>query len=169
VSVDGTDFRIYEPTPFNKGWYSHKFHGPGVRYELGLSIYSGDIVWVNGPFPCGQWPDIKIFRSKLINQLEQDEIMVEADNGYRGEPSKIRLKDDYNDLTEKKQKDEIRSRHETVNRRFKQFGALGQVFRHDLSKHVDVFHAVVVLTQLGIDSGETLFGVDFTAVREDIY
>ena len=25
VSVDGTDFRIQEPSPFSKSWYSHKF------------------------------------------------------------------------------------------------------------------------------------------------
>eukprot|EP00171_Calliarthron_tuberculosum_P023094 IDg23094t1 len=38
VSVDGTDCQIAEPRPFNRGWYSHKFKGPGVRYEVGIVI-----------------------------------------------------------------------------------------------------------------------------------
>jgi len=61
VSVDGTDFRIFNWKPFWSGWFSHKFKGPGVRYEVGLCIRTGDIVWINGPFPCGQYPDITIF------------------------------------------------------------------------------------------------------------
>ena len=32
VSIDGTDFRIQEPSPFSSSWYSHKFKGPGVLY-----------------------------------------------------------------------------------------------------------------------------------------
>jgi len=51
VSVDGTDSRISEPSPFSATWYSHKFHGAGLRYEVGLSISTGQIVWVNGAFP----------------------------------------------------------------------------------------------------------------------
>lgn len=52
VSVDGTDFRIYERHPFWSGWFSHKFKGPGVRYEVAVCIKTGDVVWINGPFPC---------------------------------------------------------------------------------------------------------------------
>lgn len=34
TTVDGTDFRIGNPTPFKKVWYTKKFNGPGLRYEL---------------------------------------------------------------------------------------------------------------------------------------
>jgi hypothetical protein len=61
VSVDGTDFRINQPTPFWKGWYSQKFKSAGVHYEVTISIQSGDIVWIHGPFPCGKFPDLTIF------------------------------------------------------------------------------------------------------------
>ena len=57
ITVDGTDFRIQEPSPFDPKWYSHKFRGPGLRYEIGVCIKTGWIVWVNGPFPAGAWPD----------------------------------------------------------------------------------------------------------------
>ena len=43
ISVDGTDCRIYEPEPFDTKWYSHKFNGPGLRYEIGVCIVSGNI------------------------------------------------------------------------------------------------------------------------------
>ena len=76
MTVDGTDFRINEPTPFWPGWKSFKFNGPGVRYEVAECIRSGDLVWINGPFPCGQWPDLKIFREALIYELRDGELPV---------------------------------------------------------------------------------------------
>jgi len=60
-SADGTDFRIYEPKPFNAKLYSHTFKCPGLRYEVGIRIRFGQIVWVHEPFPCGQYPDVTIF------------------------------------------------------------------------------------------------------------
>ncbi len=60
ISVDGTDFRIREPTPFSPKWFSYKFKGAGLRYEVGLLLETGDIVWVNGPFSCGKWIDLEI-------------------------------------------------------------------------------------------------------------
>ena len=65
VANDGTDFRIYEPQPFSKKWFSNKFNGPGLQYEVAINIQTGDIVWINGPYKCGAWTDIKIFRHKL--------------------------------------------------------------------------------------------------------
>ena len=160
TTVDGTDFRIQEPTPFSPQWYSHKYKGPGLRYEVAISINGGDIVHTNGPFPCGSFPDITIFRQCLIHKLERGE-MVEGDRGYRGEPTKIRLPVDYWTDHQRKQKSRARACQETVNRRFKQFGALQQVYRHDLSTHRIVFECVVAITQLGIDLGEKLFPVSF--------
>ena len=29
ISLDGTDFNIQEPSPFDPKWFSHKFEGPG--------------------------------------------------------------------------------------------------------------------------------------------
>ena len=85
ISVDGTVFRIHEPQPFNKRWFTKKFKGPGVRYEVGIYIQTGVIVWINGPFPCGEWPDLKIALSSLVHMFEEDECEI-ADNGYRGYP-----------------------------------------------------------------------------------
>ena len=157
--IHGTDFEIYEPMPFNPGWYSHKFKGLSLHYEVALAISTGDIVHINGPFPCGNYPDITIFRSRLKQMLEDGE-MVEADKGYRGEYYHVRTPVDYEDDEEKRAKEKIRSRQETVNRRFKQFGALKQVFRHPIGVHRVVFESIVVLTQVGIDNGDKLFQID---------
>ena len=81
VTVDGKDFCINEPKPFWPGWKSFKFNGPGVHYEATFCIYTGDIVWINGPNPCGQWPDLRILRNALMGELLDGE-RVEADLGY---------------------------------------------------------------------------------------
>ena len=157
VSVDGTDFRIHHS--FSKKWFSHKFKGPGVRCEVALSIIGGDIVWIHGPFPCGYWSDLKIFRNALKFMLGDCE-RVEADDGHRGEPGKIKAASGLCTKAEKKMKAKVRSRHETVNKRFKQWGCLKQAFwRDDEQRHSSVFRAVAVITQLSIEDGEPLFGV----------
>jgi hypothetical protein len=38
ISVDGTDCPINEPWPFRPIWYSQKFNGPAVKYEVGVCI-----------------------------------------------------------------------------------------------------------------------------------
>jgi hypothetical protein len=47
--VDGTDFKAQEPYPFNRKWMSHKYKGAALKYEVAISIFSGDIVWIYGP------------------------------------------------------------------------------------------------------------------------
>jgi len=50
VSLDGTDFRIMEPTEFSTRWYSHKFRGPGLRYEVGLCLDPGEKALADGGY-----------------------------------------------------------------------------------------------------------------------
>ena len=167
MSVDCLDFEIQEPHPFqlpwSKRWYSHKFKGPGLRYEVALSIIAGDIVWTNGPFPCGMKDDWQIFRDGLRNFLENDE-RVEADDGYgAGDPEFVKTPAGINHPIAKKAfRNCVRARQESVNQRFRQWGALGlghQVYRHDIMNHQTVFQAVVVITQVAIENGEPLFDV----------
>lgn len=116
---------------------------------------------MHGPFPCGKWPDIKIFRHALINQLSEGE-RVEADDGYVGEsPRHIKIPDPSNNDEVEQMRSTVRKRHETVNWRFKQIGALKQVFRHDIVFHSSVTRAVVVITQLAFENGEPVFDVDY--------
>lgn len=161
VSVDCTDFPIREPTFFSTQWFSHKFNGPGLRYEVALCIKTGFIVWVNGPFECGLWSDIKIFRNSLKTFLDHGE-RVEADDGYIGdEPEFCKTPGGFSSRSDKQNqfRMRLRSRHETVNARLKNFGILQQTYRHDVIAHASVFRACAVLVQLSIESGEPLFQV----------
>lgn len=154
--------RIEQKQPFWSGWYSHKFNGPGVRYEVAVCIRTGAIVWIHGPFPCGAWPDIKIFRHALVNMLEAGE-RVESDAGYIGEhPAKTCIPDPLDTPAKADMRSRVRARHETVNKRFKNFGCMKQVFRQeDLVWHSACFRAVAVITQLSFDAGEPVFDVDY--------
>ena len=79
--MDVTDFHILEPHPFSPKWFSHKFKGPGLGYEICVCIQTGDIAWWNGSFAAGEWPDLSIARYILINMLDEDEMAV-ADGAY---------------------------------------------------------------------------------------
>ncbi len=59
LSVDCTDCRIQQKGP---GFASYKFKGKSaLRYEIALGILSGEIKWLNGPYHCKDWPEIKVF------------------------------------------------------------------------------------------------------------
>ena len=158
LSVDTTDCRIREPHPFEQGWSerwsSHKFgKKAGLRYEVALGIRSGDICWVNGPFPCGMFNDWAIFnRLGLRSYLEEDE-RVEADNGYSaGDPEVCKTpKGCFHPKKNKYMRNRLMARQESVNSRIKSFGILRESYRHKLEDHGDVFRAILVIIQIGIE------------------
>lgn len=150
VSVDGTDCRIMEQSPFDPKWYSHKFHGPGVRYKVAVSIQKGWIVWINGPYPCGSYPDIRIAREALVFELQDWEFYI-ADGGYQDGGNYAVTPNGYHTFTDR-QKSVVRARHETVNRRLKSWRALNHTFRHPLGKHGYVFRSIANLVQLELET-----------------
>ena len=103
-----------------------------------------------------------IFGDALVSELEEGE-RVEADDGYVGEaPAKVKCPKSFvNPVENEGMQSRVRSRHETVNKRFKQWGILNQIYRHNLDNHAYVFRAVVVLTQLSMENGEPLFPVRY--------
>jgi hypothetical protein len=158
VSLDGTDFRIFEPTPFSEKWFSQKFNGPGLRYEIGICIQTGWIVWVNGPYPPGDWPDLAIARDGIIEELDAGE-MILADSGYM-DNQYFAIPNGLNNL-DQWMRSEARSRHEGVNSLFKVFGILRQRFRHKLTSHGRVFHAIANIVQAELQYEEPTFQVDY--------
>jgi hypothetical protein len=121
-------------------------------------------VWINGPFPCGRWPDIIIFRASLLSHLAAGE-RVEADDGYIGDaPQYIKCPKSFTNPAENEiMQQYVRNRQETVNERFKDWGILKQVYRNREKIHIhgDIFRAIAVITQVAILSGENLFVVDY--------
>ena len=123
---------------------------------------NGDIVWTNGPFLCGIWNDWQIFKEGgLMHHLDENE-RVEADDGYaKGDPQYCRTRSSiFHPEDTHNIRNQVRARHETVNKRMKQFGALSHKFVHKISKHGCIFRSVAVLTQLTIDRGDKLFEIE---------
>ena len=55
-TMNGTDFRIPQKGTVTKGnaFASHKYAGKSaLRYELGVDILGGNLVWIQGPYPLG--------------------------------------------------------------------------------------------------------------------
>lgn len=164
MTVDGTDFRILEPQPFHKKWYSHKYHGPGLRYEVGLGIQTGWMVWAYGPFRCGEMSDLKIARKKILNLLQHGEQIL-TDRGYRGARERADTPSGMN-TREQRMKSIARSRHETCNKRLKQWSVLSSIYRHKcIKKHGQCFFAVANITQMIIMFEEPLFEVRYDDIR----
>jgi len=119
VSCDGTDFRIAQQKgDLGKLFASHKYKKKsGLRYEVCLCIKTGDIVWINGPYPCGKYPDITIFRNALLSELGPIE-RVEADDGYSGEaPRHVKCRRSFANPAETGlMQQRVSNRQETVNK-----------------------------------------------------
>ena len=142
--------------------FTQKANSSGLRYEVALNILTGNIFLMNGPFLPGEKNDLEIFHSSLMTWLEPFE-RVEADDGYEGEaPIKVKRSSSTGIPEEKhRMMGIVRRRQETVNRRFKQWSILKQVFHHELSMHGRGFTAIVVIGQLAIQNGKSLFQVEY--------
>ena len=140
ISVNETDFQIHQQKGSYKYWFGYKFKVTGVRYAVRIFIMCGGIVWMNGTYPCEFYNNIKIFQMALRNMLVSNE-HVEADEGYIGKapthvlcPKAIRCMK----MTKEKKKlaQQVISRQETVNKRFKKFHCLTITWRHSIASHL---------------------------------
>lgn len=147
---------IQEPYPFSPIWYSHKLNGSGLRYEIGIGLSSQNIVWVSGPFRCGQINDLDIFRSDLRYQLLDNENVI-ADDGYPDRKCmrkcSVTAPEDISFI------ERALSRHETLNGRLKFFNILNIPFRHNIEKHSACFFAVASITQVILTYESPLFQI----------
>jgi len=81
LRIDGTDFRMPN---WGEHFFSHKFNGIALHYEVGLSIQLGEICWTYEPKPPRLYNDLQIFRMGLMLELDPNEKVV-ADGVYRAE------------------------------------------------------------------------------------
>ena len=159
VTVDGTDFKINEPTPWDRKWLSHKFNHAALWYEVGVCIQTGWIVWINGPFPAGFWPDINIARDGVCRALAPDEMFL-ADStysdghGWAVTPTGEENHDEW-------MKGKARDRHEDINSLLKQFRILKDCFRHHRTMHGRVFTAVANIVQAKLQLENPTFQVNY--------
>lgn len=161
VTIDGTDMKV--EMRYNKDFFSHKFKSGGLRYEVGVCIATGHIVWIHGPFRCGK-NDISISRTGILRGPLEEGETCEADNGYQGEDWYIKTPAGFHIRSDKEKgvKSKAGSRHESVNGRMKIFKVLCNTFRHPALFHSSCFRAVAVITQINFSLGERPpFQVDY--------
>lgn len=159
LTVDGVHFRTRENRKDpSSSWYSHKYGGPGVTYEIGIAIWENNLVWINGPFKAGK-NDIGMFGSENGLELQIPENMfVLGDSAYKSsKKATVKKRTDSQDLRDFKNR--ALARHETFNGRIKTFGCLSNVWRHDLKKHRTAMEVVCILVQYDMENGYPLFEV----------
>ena len=163
VTVDGTDFKINEPTPWSKKWYSEKVNHAGLRYEIGICIQTGWIVWINGPYPPGQWNDLAVSRDGMNQALDAGEFFLadgtykpfnQRENPWAKTPNGLCTPDQL-------MKGKARARHERVNGLLKNFHCLRDCFRHHRTKHGRVFMACANVVQAMIQLENPTFKVHY--------
>ena len=160
ISVDGVDCACQEPYPFDEGIFSKKLNGPGYKYEIGICIRTGAIVWVNGPFKAGRH-DVTTFVEDGLKDALADDEAVEVDAGYQGD-DQLKNPNISQSRKDRIQKSKVRARHEIVNSWLKKFAVLDDVFRHkSMEKHRLCFEACAVLTQLHFDLHGGLYEVEY--------
>jgi DDE superfamily endonuclease len=121
-------------------WYSHKFSKPGVTYEIAVDLFESKIAWVHGPFPAGQ-NDLSVFRKEEVGlkwKIPAGKKVI-ADNGCQGAEASEMLStpNDVASRAVKQFKKRARARHETVNKKLKQYAILENRFRHGCRASVE--------------------------------
>ena len=156
LSVDGTHCPIQEPTKNHKysknpKYYSHKFNRSGLAYEVGISIFTSQVVWVNGPFPAGMGDDDIFFGKGLKDRIPAGKKVI-ADGVYkRQDLPMVRTAYKADSPLVRLFKRRVRARHESFFGKMKVFNVLNDVFRHGESFHATCFMACVVICQFQIE------------------
>ena len=159
VSVDGTDKPIEDPDPFDPELFSFKINSSGVRYEIGLCIMTGFIVWINGPFKPGPNPDLVIARQGLIYALDIGEY-YSGDAGYY-DGWEFSLPKKYGPPEFQENAAAVCARHETVNARYNICNIMTTKFRHGFERHGSVMSSLTNLVQLSLMSGNELYSIHY--------
>ena len=160
ITVDGIDCSIFEPRRIpSTEWFSHKYNGPGLSYELAIAIHQQKLVWIRGPRRSGKYNDNTYFKEDpdgLLPKIPAGKKVI-ADSLYKNAVCSIRNPLDTPEVRKFKQR--ARARHENFNGRLKNFSILAEKFCHGHQKHHWVFEAICVITQYEIEGGHPLIDV----------
>ena len=161
-TVDGVHFRVQE-TPHDTLYrdnkmYSFKFKSAGVDYQLCIAIRSEDfLVHCYGPVKASTH-DLTVWHESGVEARVPFGKFGLGDSAY-GSIECIAYKNPMDDPAVKQFKSRALARHESYNKRLKNFGILDSTFRHDLTKHGMVVDAVIVILQYSMKTDAPLFDV----------
>jgi DDE superfamily endonuclease len=162
LTVDGIHCVVREPSTAelskNPAYFSHKHHCAGVNYEIGLSVFTNQVMWVNGPYPAGE-NDITMFKHRGLREMIPEGCWSIADNGYRGLLSTIRTSSSLDKHAVRVLKRRAKARHESFNGKLKNFATVRERWRHAITKHEIAFEDVCVICQYQLENGSPLYDV----------
>jgi len=154
-------------------WWSHKFNGPGVSFEVVADPVEGKIRWINGPEPAsthdltflrgGKKGDIRHWKRSSLYFHVPKHVKLVGDSAYEGQSDKVTTTMDAHKPTTKVLFGRMKSMMESCFKRFKDFKILRESFRHGngtadkLQKIKIAFEAVAVLVQFDCENGHPLF------------
>ena len=154
-------------------WYSHKFNGPGVAFEVVSDPVDGQIRWINGPVPAsthditilrgGQKRDKKNWERSALYFHVPNNVKLVGDSAYGGQPDKVTITRDAHKPATKVLFARMKSMMETCFTRLKFFTCVIGPFRHGnsttdkLNKVKLAFEAAAVLVQFDCKNGRPLF------------
>ena len=125
-------------------YYSGKKRKHTIKYEIGIQLQTGNIVWLAGGVP-GSVHDLTLLRScNLLSKLFYGEFIL-ADKAYIGETCLLHPIKPASTIEEKEFNATISSIHETVEhtiQRIKIFGFTQQKWRHNLNLHPIAFKVI---------------------------
>lgn len=163
MSVDGVHFWIEEPThptlSFDTKCHSHKCAHAGLCHELGISLSSNHLVWMNGPFEAGP-SDNKTFQKKgLKAKLSEKGKMAMADGGCPGHPTLLSAPNYHDAKPIKLFKSRALKRHKKFNDRIKHFDCSKGHFCHNQDRFQICVKAVCVMCQHKLEMGDPLHDI----------
>ena len=175
--LDGVDCRTYEKSNddynVDRTQFSHKHNHGGVKYEVGVDAFESKIVWISGPWRAGKH-DREIFGEESgLRSLIPEEKVVVCDRVYRnkgkdGNGNDILALPNIGDSAGLFTfKSRLRSRHESLNGRLKDFKILSDTFHHPHGMHKYAFEAVCVLVQFSMDHGHPLFDANTVTLDDE--
>lgn len=155
--IDCTDCPIEEPQPWTSKWYSHKFEGPAIKYEIATS-FAGDVAWGSEPYRGGKG-DREIFQDRLQGLTPENCVNL-VDLGYvKDGLAKVTHIRPTDSAADRKLKKRLLARQETLNGRLKNYAVLSHRYRHNVKDHSMDFNCCLVLCQMEIECGFRLFEV----------
>lgn len=167
ATVDGTDLKRWEPKThprynIDKAQCSHKMKHAAGKFEIGISAFRSEVVWVSGPHRGGKG-DREIFQEGMMLKVKPGKMVI-ADSGYENQSCPIMsammaLPSQYDPPELHNFKARARCRHESFNGRMAKFNCVSTTFRHGTKKMELCIEAVIVTLQYQMENGSPLFDV----------
>ena len=144
ISVDGVNFitQEFRLNP-DTGYFDHKSHSCGLKYEFAIAVWTSRCVWINGPYPAGKHHDKALFcgaetmkdpedtwnREALLWKIPEGKKAI-ADSAYEGLPEKVTVKRPGHTVEVFRFLDRAQNRQETYHSRLENYSILYHRFRH---------------------------------------